>query len=147
MKKQISRSVAMLGLLLTLAVATVQAQTGMRVVVHVPFDFIVGESRLAAGNYTVSEVNQHALYVRSADGETALLIQAPRTAIGDGQAKERLVFRRYGDQYFLAQAYLHESGNGSEVRRSDAERSLIRKIEVAGLKALPQTVEVAANGR
>lgn len=147
MKKQALRFVTVLGLFSMLAVASVQAQTAVKINVHVPFDFIIGEARYSAGQYSVAEVSQHTLLIRSADGRERALVQAPRMASGDGRAKERLVFRRYGDQYFLSQAWLGASASGHDLRESNAERMLIQMIELADGGTRPQTVEVAANGR
>ncbi|HVF49877.1 MAG TPA: hypothetical protein VNA19_07315 [Pyrinomonadaceae bacterium] len=147
MNRQAFRFVTVLGLFLMLAVASVQAQTAVKINVHVPFDFIIGEARFSAGQYSVSEVSQHTLLIRSADGRERTLIQAPRMAAGEGRAKSRLVFRRYGDQYFLSQAWLGATGSGHDLRESNAERMFIRMIELSDGGTRPQTVEVAANGR
>jgi hypothetical protein len=69
----------------------------------VPFSFMVGDVRLPAGDYTVREASmgEDVLEIVSADGHyIALASTIPGTPGGDD--KKQLVFRKFGDDYFLS---------------------------------------------
>lgn len=144
MKNQIIRSTAILGLFFMLAIASVQAQTPSRVEVNIPFDFSAGKATLKAGSYSIKKVSANVLAVRSVDGKTTTLVNAPLT-IGsrDSKAGERLVFNQYGDQYFLSQVWLSVD-TGRQLFTSGAETKAAREYKLANKDAKPQRVEIAA---
>jgi len=102
---------------------------------NIPFSFNVGDKTLPAGVYTVAVVNpasdHRALQIRSADGHASAIIQTTqmRGSLAD-QAK--LMFRRYGDQYFFAQAQLAGEPISLVAARSRAERSTRRTLARTG---------------
>ena len=67
----------------------------------VPFNFNVGNKWVPAGTYTMtaSLTNPKVIFIRSQDGRVALLSLTQT----DGRQSDagRLVFKKYGDQYFL----------------------------------------------
>lgn len=143
MKNQILRSVAILGLFFMLAMTSVQAQTPSRVEVKVPFDFAAGKVLFKAGIYSIRKVSDNTLAIRSIDGKTTKLVDAPLT-IGsrDFKAGERLVFNQYGNQYFLSQVWL--SNDSGRQLFSGAETKAAREYRLAHNNAKPQRVEIAA---
>ncbi|HEX4899576.1 MAG TPA: hypothetical protein VFV61_03540 [Pyrinomonadaceae bacterium] len=143
MKNQILRSVAIFGLFFMLAMTSVQAQTPSRVEVKVPFDFAAGKVLFKAGIYSIKKVSDNTLAIRSIDGKTTKLVDAPLT-IGsrDFKAGERLVFNQYGNQYFLSQVWL-SSDSGRQLF-SGAETKAAREYRLAHNNAKPQRVEIAA---
>jgi hypothetical protein len=147
MKNQIIRSTGLLGLFFMLAIASVQAQTPSRVEVNIPFDFFAGKAALKAGAYSVKRTAGNALSIRSADGKTTALVNAPLT-IGsrDSTAGERLVFNQYGNQYFLSQVWLTVD-TGRQLFTSNAEVKSAREYKLANKKAEPKRVEVALHAR
>lgn len=146
MKNQVLRSIAILGLFV-LAVATVHAQTPSRVEVNIPFTFSAGKATLKAGAYSVKRVSNSALAIRSADGGTTALVNAPLT-IGSRDSKpgERLVFNKYGDRYFLSQVWLR-ADSGRQLFTSDAETKAAREFRLAHLDAKPERVEISLQTR
>ena len=147
MKNHVTRSIAILGLFFMLAIASVQAQTPSRVEVNIPFDFSAGKATLKAGAYNISRASGNALAIRSVDGKTTALVNAPLT-IGsrDSKAGERLVFNQYGDQYFLAQVWLTVD-TGRQLFTSGAETKAGREYRLAHKDAKPQRVEIAMQAR
>lgn len=143
MKNQILRSVAIFGLFFMLAMTSVQAQTPSRVEVKVPFDFAAGKVLFKAGIYSIKKVSDNTLAIRSIDGKTTKLVDAPLT-IGsrDFKAGERLVFNQYGNQYFLSQVWL--SNDSGRQLFSGAETKAAREYRLAHNNAKPQRVEIAA---
>src|SRR5688500_6604066 len=99
MKVQFIRSVAILGLFFMLAIASVNAQTPSRVEVSIPFDFSAGKATVKAGSYSIKRTSANLMTIRSADGKTTALVNAPLSiASRDSKAGERLVFNQYGEQ-------------------------------------------------
>ena len=127
MKKQAYTLIAMIVLVGSLAVAG-QAQTNSRVasIANIPFQFSVGNKTLPAGKYTLRPITDDGsavvLRIESRDGRTnATLLTS--SVEGKGQQRGRLVFHRYGNQYFFAQAWVDGQETGLEAPKSRAERS------------------------
>lgn len=76
----------------------------------IPFDFTVGNQLLPAGEYTISSAESGVVEIQSADKR----LLAETTAFSsrhesDGESK--LVFNRYGDQYFLRRILCPSASN------------------------------------
>ncbi|HKC63202.1 MAG TPA: hypothetical protein VKB86_06165, partial [Pyrinomonadaceae bacterium] len=134
MKKQALKAVTMLVSIIALAFMTAVAtnaqsgRTSLRA--NVPFDFIVGDKTLAAGEYSVAQISQDATGIKVSgrnNHQNAMRLSIPVQA---SAAKDRamLIFHRYGDQYFLAQVWTPGSSEGREMLKSKAERSAEREL-------------------
>lgn len=129
-----------------LASVSIKAQTPSSVEVNIPFDFSAGKAALKAGAYSIKRLSGNSLAIRSIDGPTTL-VSAPLT-IGarDSKPGERLVFNRYGDQYFLSQIWM-DVDTGRQLFLSNAETKAAREFKLASKNAKPQRVEVAVRTR
>ena len=142
MKKQAYTVFAMIVLVGSMALA-VRAQTSGRrqLMANIPFQFHVGNKTLPAGEYTVVQVNPASyraiLQLRSKDGRAGAMVQTT-SVIGKTQESAKLVFRRYENQYFFAQAWVDGDNTGFETHKSRAERAAER--EIAGIKAKTEAV-------
>jgi len=147
MKNQIFKTTAILGLFFMLAIASVNAQTPSRIEVNIPFDFSVEKATLKAGSYSIKRTSATALSIRSADGKTTVLVNAPLT-IGsrDSKAGERLVFNQYGNQYFLSQIWMTVD-TGRQLFTQSSEKKVAREYLLANNNAKPKRVEIAARNR
>ena len=147
MKNQIIRNTAILGLFFMLAIASVKAQTPSRVEVTIPFDFSAGKANLKAGTYSIRRTSETTLAIRSVDGKTSALVNAPLT-IGsrDSNPGERLVFNQYGDRYFLSQVWLSVD-IGRQLFTSGSETKAASDFRLANSNAKPKRVEVAVRGK
>lgn len=136
------RNIVTLGLFFILAMVTVQAQT-QRGEVNIPFDFYAGKAKLNAGTYQIKRMSDSAIAIRSADGKTTTLVSAPLT-IGarDSKAGRRLVFNRYGDQFFVSQIWL-DVESGRQVIPSKEETRIAKDERLADGTAVPQRREIA----
>jgi hypothetical protein len=147
MKNQVIRSTAILGLFFMLAIASVNAQTPSRVEVNIPFDFSAGKGTLKAGSYSIRRTSRNVLAIRSADGKTTALVNAPLTIDSRGsKAGERLVFNQYGSQYFLSQIWLTVD-SGQQLFTSTAETKAAREYRLTNKNAKPQRVEIAMHAK
>src|SRR5216683_4304300 len=94
-----SRTFCIFGLT-TMLVSSAWAQLANPVKASVPFAFAAGNTKLAAGEYTVKAIQHGVLKLEDASGKNAILlmvIPASRPATSAGPA---LIFHRYGRFYF-----------------------------------------------
>ena len=145
MKKQAYTVIAIVVLVTAAGLTSANGQTSgnARLIASVPFEFSVGNSTFPAGEYVVNCANPSSaarvLRITSKDGGRSVVIQATDT-IGKLQDNARLVFHRYGDQYFLAQAWMAADNTGLAVRKSRGEKESERRL--AAMKTKPETVAV-----
>ena len=101
---------------------------------------------MPAGEYIVRCVNpdsDHAiLQIRSKDGRNGVLLQMTATR-HKASKTAMLVFHRYGDHYFFAQAWTPGERDGFEARKSRYERNVAR--ELAGIKPQTKTIALTAS--
>ena len=143
MKKQILNVVVTLSVIVALSVA-VLAGLSRKIEANIPFDFMVNGKTLPAGHYTVDPGNtQYTLVIRNWETKQAVGAITQNCEVGAG-SKPQLVFRRYGDQYFLAKVI--GDANGSELMKSRAEREAAKaKRDLLTMKdAEPEIVTVNA---
>ena len=123
-----------LGLFLLLLTASysAQAQSADRMVVTIPFEFSAGDKRLPAGEYSVKRTSAtaSAFTIQRTDSSAAAIVLAAVTLGGgaEQQGGPRLVLRRYGDVYFLAQVWMPDRNTGSQIPESRSERRLRREV-------------------
>jgi hypothetical protein len=102
---------------------------------HIPFAFNVGNKALPAGEYNITVLNpssdQKVLQIRSTDGSVSAIVS---TVAAKTQSPERskIVFRRYGDTYFFAQAQASGESIALAALKSKAERAEARMIASHG---------------
>jgi len=125
MKSGTLKTIALIGMLLVMTVASAQAQAGSLIVANIPFDFTAGATKLAAGEYVVKRVAKNTLLFRSVTEKRSVLIRtAAPIQQGSKDAPERLVFNRYGIEHFLAQVWTTRTGDGYLLNKSKAETQL-----------------------
>ena len=107
MKNQIYRAITIFSVFFGLALVNVPAQAPSQVQVNIPFEFSAGKTTLPAGVYSIKRMSGNYLQLRSLDGESAVILNAPLTLTSsDPDAVERLVFDKHDDQFHLAQIWL-----------------------------------------
>ena len=146
MRKRICVSLMTLSFLVSLAtVAPAYAKSvdGMRA--QVPFDFHVGDKLVRAGDYTIRSMTADEQLIRISSGkEVASTTTNSGRERGNGEGRARLVFHKYGDQYFLA-AVWGADNMGRRLRETKRERSLRKEIETArGHASEMETVTIDA---
>jgi hypothetical protein len=125
--KQTRMIAIMLG---TFLLSAMPAKAEVRITI--PFDFSVGKVSLPSGTYSVTRTGAaHSLLQlchKQGKGDavaTINSIQSNREALSD---KDKLVFHRYGNQYFLAQFWTQGSSVGFELPTSEAERQISERL-------------------
>ena len=147
MKKQILSIVATLTLIIPISIIGFAGLSG-RVSANIPFDFMVSGKEFKGGRYTVSRLSasntSDTLIIRSADNSEAANFNV-NSVSGKGDSQARLVFRRYGAQYFLAQIFDGQSTEGYGLLKSKAEREVAKKRDTITQNAVgPEVVTVVA---
>jgi hypothetical protein len=87
------------------AVATASvARADEQIVARVPFDFIVGDSRLPAGAYVVTNISNDpgVMSIVSADGRQFVYTLTIPSSSGQTPAQPELVFEQFENEYVLA---------------------------------------------
>ena len=129
MKKQALKNFTILNLLLMLTAVSVAAQSERTRIKNIPFDFIVGGKTLPAGDYTVepNRRDSHKVWlVQSKDGHTSALFATMPVRASETQEETKLVFNKYGDQYFLSQIWTAGDNSGRELLMRRQERELAK---------------------
>jgi hypothetical protein len=120
MKRNRIGSLSLLALSLLFTTTGAFAQTPARA--YVPFAFNVGTQHLPAGAYEIKRPSfeSNSLMVRNlSTNETVLSLFQRETP---GHLNHKLIFRRHGNQYFLAQIWGSEGNTGMTMPVTKAER-------------------------
>jgi len=128
----------MSSVIITVAAVSAYAQTGAQFTVTIPFDFYLSGKTVPAGQYTVGRSTQSSaegLALRGMDRHPGVFALTRGIQAEEIQQQSQLVFRRYGDQYFLAQVWISGRSTGRELLMSRKERSLAREIAKHGANA------------
>jgi hypothetical protein len=106
--------------------AQAQSASAQKVVANIPFAFNVGNTNLPAGKYTITVLNptsdRKILQIRSTNGRSSAMVQT-NTVTGKTSDDAKLVFHRYGDRYFFAQAQMAGDATSLAAVKSNAERA------------------------
>lgn len=127
------------------SVTTIRAQSAGNVSVTIPFEFSAGTKTLPAGDYNVRRTLQGGsvvMRIQDKNNAVALFLPNARPVAGSNiQAESKLVFSRYGNEYFLSQIWIAGRSTGAELHRTTRERSLQRELARIGGK--PDRVTIA----
>ena len=142
--KYITRAIAFSGLLVLLTFSSAFGQSDRQTIIHIPFNFSVGEKNFPSGKYVIerNRNNSDTVWViRAKDnvGSAILLTQPVRA--NDVVEETRLVFNRYDDLYFLSEFWVVGSQTGHEIPASKRERTLEKAV------AMTRTEVVIDRGR
>lgn len=129
MKKQTSIVLVFAALLATVS-NSAQAQSDRLIGANVPFNFMIKDRALPAGEYVFALVKfagSDAIKIQSADGHITAFVPTRSTGARQNRVEARLVFNRYEDRYFLAQVSgLDGSGSQQQLSPSRAEKELAK---------------------
>ena len=122
MKKQIWRLVTLLTALLAASSAAGQTDT----ITDIPFAFTVANQTLPPGRYTATQITSTLLRIFNSHNRVVVVL----TTGVDNKEPEgmgKMVFHRYGDDYFLSEVWVPASQTGRKVLQSRAEDEVTRK--------------------
>jgi len=107
--------------------------------VNVPFAFSVEGQSLPEGEYTIFTVTpERSIRIVSSDGKHSAFVNTLQNYASSPSENSRLVFHRYGDDYYLIQVWTV----GQNVGRNPLSSK--RTMEIASSGGKPQTFKVLA---
>jgi len=140
MKRNVYGAATILALVFTLGPVMAQAQS--RLDAKVPFNFTLGQKAMPAGEYEISSATPQVYEIRNLDTKEARFVMKSQNVQAYKDQNPKLVFHKYGDQYFLSQIWYGSGKVGAEFGISQREKE-IRMAD--SFSAGPETVIVAMN--
>jgi hypothetical protein len=129
---------SLLGLSLLLSATGAYSQTAARA--NVPFAFKVGAKQMPAGTYTVqTQIGSDIVTVHNVQTGTSALALGRRES--PSKKTDKLIFRRYGNQYYLTAILGSKGSQGMVFSASRKERQL---EEAQARTNSTNTVEIAS---
>jgi hypothetical protein len=100
------RTLITICLLFTAVTLFGQTENRQLMTVKVPFSFSVQDHSLPAGEYNIFTVlPERAIRITSTDGRYSAIVNTLPNYASSVSESSRLIFHRYGDEYFLAQVW------------------------------------------
>ena len=116
---------AFLALGFLLAVSAAQAQDA-RVKANIPFDFVVGDRVMPAGEYIVAPAGSLGQAITISSGDRAdVSLTFPCASSGPSKST-KLVFHALAGRYFLSQVWVEGYAQGRQLRMSKSEIQLAK---------------------
>ncbi len=123
MKKQ---ALMILGLVLLAGLAPVYAQSSAKASFDIPFEFVVGNVTLPAGDYIVEySARTTMLTITNAKGSPTVYALTKNVSAKAAPAQSKLLFNRYGAKNFLSQLWTVNDNRGYRVPKTAYEREVM----------------------
>ena len=140
MKRKVYGALTMLAVALIVSVPMVQAQSQSHLRADVSFAFSLQDKSMSAGNYEIKSLSDQVLEIWNLDTRHGQLLMKQMSVQANKVQNPKLVFHKYGDQYFLSQIWDGRSNSGVELAVSNREKE--EQIARNGQQP-PETVVVA----
>jgi len=131
--KHIQRAIALSGLLVLLTFSSALGQSDRQTIIHIPFNFSVGEKSFSAGEYVIARNKRESdtvWVIRHKDNAGKVMLLTRPVRANDTAENTKLVFSRYDDVYFLTSFWIAGTNTGREVQISDKEKALEKVLAV-----------------
>ncbi len=114
--------------ILMVALLPAVAQTGRTMLVRVPFGFTVNDRQLPPGKYTVEIFSSGVGMALHGPRGVGVLVPAfsPISSASTRSFERRLVFHRFGEEYFLAEVWTSE--RGQKVLPGERHRQMLTTV-------------------
>lgn len=118
--------IATLMLLVVPLIATAQFSSNEKIAAQVPFKFTVGNRTVPGGEVTLKLTDQKGwvLAISNPDAKVSMYAFAEPTQAKKAATDSALIFRKYGNRYFLASAQIGGSRDVYELRPSPLENEM-----------------------
>lgn len=129
--KYIQRAIAFSGLLVLLTFSSAFGQSDRQTIIHIPFNFSVGEKSFPSGKYVIERNRNDSdtvWVIRHKDDLGSAILVTRATRARDVVEHTRLVFNRYDDLHFLSEFWIVGSQTGYEIPISKRERALEKTL-------------------
>jgi hypothetical protein len=143
-----TRALVMAGMMALTAMASTRvAQAQDLLVVNIPFDFVAGNMKLPAGEYSikVTAPERMLLLMNREDASASAFMNSNSVDKTEIQTESKVIFNRYGDRYFLSEVWTAGNSRGRLLLKSSREKEMaqIAKTETQGqvtlVASLPST--------
>lgn len=107
------------------------AQKSHELVANIPFNFSVCGEQLQPGKYMVrpaSATNPRVLLVSNYDNRSVIMSCAHDVNIPKPSTTGKLIFNRYGNQYFLSEVWLQGEKTGGQLSKTEKEEAVLREL-------------------
>ena len=131
--KYIQRAIAFSGLLVLLTFSSAFGQSDRQTIIHIPFNFSVGEKSFPSGKYVIerNRNNSDTVWViRNKETDRSAIVVTRPARANDVVEETRLVFNRYDDSYFLSEFWIVGGKTGHEIPTSSREKALEKAVAV-----------------
>ena len=119
-------AIVLAGLITVALAASGFGQMSIPLQANIPFDFQVGNNVLPAGEYRLEPMNSTLLIRSTENSKHALMILVRNCTGRKEQDKSKLVFHRYGSNYFLSKIWVAGETAGSEVPTGNREKEIAK---------------------
>ena len=124
------------------------AQVVDKIVADIPFGFMVNNTTLPAGEYTIKRLDSMepgVMEISSADGSERLIFLVGSAQTNKEPDQTKLIFDRVGDQYFLSKIFEVADSSGVELEKSRSERQLEKEGEIGQLDSVAVPARTGIN--
>jgi hypothetical protein len=126
MKKLIISTIVAISIGAALFATTLAAPFTVKIRAEIPFDFMVGKKRLPKGEYLIESIGDSGtLTIRHAKKGKAVTFNTIKSKPTDSN-KSKLVFNRYGEQYFLSRIWDPSSETILKLTKSKTEKRIAK---------------------
>ena len=109
--------------LFVIGAASLYAQSVHELRVKIPFEFVVSNKTMEAGEYSLQTVAT-ALQIRQRNGHLVAMVPYNSSPKAETFNEGQLLFHRYGDTYFLSEISMPFSNIGNKLFQTKREREL-----------------------
>ncbi len=117
----------LVGMLALFTITSAHAQSVGKMIVEVPFAYSVYDQVFPAGEYEVGTTINGLVTIRNHDSSATANVLGHHVQSYKDWNRSRLLFKRYGNTYFLSQIWTPGRDIGVELQQSKAERELIAR--------------------
>ncbi|HKY29537.1 MAG TPA: hypothetical protein VJM12_16480 [Pyrinomonadaceae bacterium] len=113
-----------------LLATNVVAQTSQELVANIPFSFTVCQEQLPAGKYKVRPVtsaNPRVVLIATENNRPIEMICTHDVQGKKPSTTGKLIFNRYGNQYFLSELWVQGETTGRQLGKTEEEEALFRE--------------------
>jgi hypothetical protein len=135
----VSGVLGFLTLAMVLAAPAVQAQS--QFLANVPFVFVLGDKSMDAGSYEIVSRGDEVALLRNMNTRVAYFLIRSQHVQSRSVEPAKLVFNKYGDQYFLSQIWDGSSETGIQLPKSKREKEV--RMADNGITERPEIVVLA----
>jgi len=114
--------------MLVVGAAAAYAQNTGTMKVEIPFGFNASGTSMPAGQYLVDTRTPTVVILRDAKQHVSAMVRAQASESTLPQTNSRLVFHRYGDQYFLSEIWSTGNSVGRQIPQTKQERALAQQL-------------------